>query len=94
MSAVSADLLTNHGHVLLCVARGPGTRLREIADRVGISERAAHRIVCELESSGYLTRHREGRRNSYEIHPDAPLQHQLERDAKVGDLVAAFLPKG
>jgi DNA-binding MarR family transcriptional regulator len=87
---VSFDLLTNHGHVLLCVAREPGMRMREIADCVGVTERAAHRIVSELEQAGYLTRHREGRRNLYEVHPDAPLRHELERKVSVGRLLTAL----
>ena len=82
------DFLTNHAHVLLCVSRDSGMRLREIADCVGITERAAHRIVCELESEGYLTRTREGRRNVYEVHPELPLRHNLEGDATAGDLIA------
>jgi DNA-binding IclR family transcriptional regulator len=82
------DVLTNHGHVLVCVAREPGMRLREIAECVGITERTAHTIVCELEKAGYLTRHKEGRRNSYELHPDAPLRHELERAVTVGELIA------
>ena len=64
-------------------------RLREIADCVGVTERAAHRIVCELEQHGYLTRHREGRRNVYEVHADRPLPHPLERGATVADLLRA-----
>jgi DNA-binding MarR family transcriptional regulator len=87
---MSVELLTNHGHVLLCVAREPGMLLREIAACVGVTERAAHRIVCELEGAGYLTRHREGRRNRYELHPEVPLGHELERDANVGQLIAAL----
>jgi DNA-binding MarR family transcriptional regulator len=88
-SIAAVDLLTNHAHVLLCVWREPSMRLREIADCVGITERAAHRIVCELERDGYLTRRREGRRNEYEVHPDAPLRHALERGATVRDLLGA-----
>ena len=83
------DLLTNHAHVLLCIARDPGIRLRDIASCVGITERAAHRIVCELETEGYLTRRREGRRNVYILHPEAPLPHELDRDTKLGDLLGA-----
>ena len=82
------DFLTNHAHVLICVSRDSWMLLREIADCVGITERAAHRIVCELESEGYLTRSREGRRNVYEVHPELPLRHNLERDATAGDLIA------
>ena len=87
----SFDFLTNHAHVLVCVKRDPNMRLREIADCVGVTERAAHRIVCELESAGYLTRHREGRRNSYEIHADLPLRHDLERSTDVGTLLALLV---
>jgi DNA-binding MarR family transcriptional regulator len=84
------ELLTNHGHALVCVARQPALTLREIAACIGVSERAAHSIVCELESAGYLTRHRRGRRNVYELHRDAPLGHDLEREASVGGLVGAL----
>ena len=81
--------LTNHAHVLLCVARDPGMRLRDIAQCVGVTERAAHRIVCELETSGYLTRRREGRRNVYDVHARRPLPHPQERGATVDDLLTA-----
>ena len=77
--------------MLLCVVRDPSMRLRDIADCVGITERAAHRIVCELESAGYLSRRREGRRNVYEVHPQVTLPHALERDAKLGDLLGAVV---
>jgi len=87
---MSFELLTNHGHVLLCVSRDPEMRLREIAECVGITERAAHRIVRELEEGGFLTRHREGRRNHYEVHPDASMRHELEQDARVGKLLTAL----
>ena len=65
-------------------------RLRDVAACVGITERAAHRIVCELESEGYLRRRREGRRNVYAVHAERPLPHELERGARVGDLLAAL----
>jgi predicted transcriptional regulator len=67
-------------------------RLREIADCVGITERAAHRIVCELEKEGYLTRRREGRRNVYDVHGAKELPHELERGARVADLLDAVTP--
>jgi hypothetical protein len=82
--------LTNHAGVLACVANEPGIRVRDIADRVGITERAANRIVSELEASGYLTRHRRGARNFYELHPDLPLRHPLVHDHSVADLLALF----
>jgi DNA-binding IclR family transcriptional regulator len=61
--------------------------LREIGDRVGITERAAHRIVAELEESGYLSRERNGRRNRYTITPHLPLPDSVARDRQIGDLL-------
>ena len=81
--------LTNHAHVLLCASRDPRMRLRDIAQCVGITARATHRIVCELEASGYLTRRREGRRNVYEVHAGRALPHPLEREATVEALLSA-----
>jgi DNA-binding IclR family transcriptional regulator len=83
-------LLTTHGHVLVCVARESGMTLREIAECVGVTERTAHTIVCELEHAGYLTRHRDGRRNRYEVHANAVLRHELEGGATVGEIVDAL----
>lgn len=83
--------LTNHAHVLLCVARDPDTRLRHIAECVGITERATHRIISELVDAGYLTRHRLGRRSFYEVHPELPLRHPLGDGRVVGEVFAPFL---
>ena len=85
------SFFTNHAHVLFCVAREPGMRLRDIADCVGITERATQRIVTELEDSGYLTRHRNGARNTYEVHPDLPIRDQLESHVKTGDFLHLLL---
>ena len=82
--------LTNHAHVLLCIARDPGTRLRDVAERVGITERAAQRIVADLTAAGYLTATREGRRNRYQLNPTLPLRHPLERDHQIGDILAVL----
>ena len=79
--------LTNHGQVLLCIADDPGSTLREIGARVGITERAAHRIVVELEESGYLARERVGRRNRYTLRPHLPLPDPVARERQVGDLI-------
>ena len=84
------SFLTNHGRVLVCIARDPGIRLREIGDAVGITERAAHRIVGELVAAGYLTRERRGRRNHYTIRPQLPLPDPLARDQKVGALLGVL----
>lgn len=85
--------LTNHAHVLVCVARESDTRLRRIADCVGITERATHRIISELVEAGYLTRHRVGRQSFYEIHPELPLRHPLESDHHLGDLLRPLLSR-
>ena len=81
------DFLTNHSHVLVCVARDPGIRLRDIAEAVGITERAAHRILSELVDEGYVVRERQGRRNHYEVKTELPLRHPLARAHEVGDLL-------
>jgi DNA-binding IscR family transcriptional regulator len=82
--------LTNHAHVLLCVAGNPNVRLRDLAELVGITERAAQRIVTELEEAGYLTRVREGRRNSYQLNTAMPLRHPLDSDHRISELLATF----
>src|SRR5579859_1202371 len=79
--------LTNHAVVLLCIARDPGIRLRDIGDRVGITERAAHRIVTELGTAGYITRQRNGRRNQYTINAHLPLPDRLARKQNIGALL-------
>ncbi len=92
MAAADWTFLTNHGHVLLCIARDPGIRLREVAERVGITERAAQRIVRDLVEAGYITRKRVGRRNVYEIHPERPLRHPVEQAHSVGELFRLIDP--
>ena len=85
------DFLTNHAHVLVCVARDPGIRLRDIATVVGITERAAHRIVSELVDEGYLVRERRGRRNHYQVKSKLPLRHPLAEEREVGELLELIL---
>jgi DNA-binding MarR family transcriptional regulator len=79
--------LTNHAHVLVCVAQDPDIRTRDIASRVGITERSAQSIVADLVNDGYVVRTREGRRNRYDVRSDAHLRHELERATTVGDLL-------
>ena len=86
-NAPTWSFLTNHAAVLLCIAKDPSIRLREIGDTVGITERAAHRIVGELADAGYITRQRNGRRNHYAINARLPLPDPLARGKKVGDLL-------
>ena len=83
--------LTNHTLALLCVVRTPGMRLRDIATEVGITERAAHRIMSDLVEAGFLTRHRVGRRNFYEVHPEMHLRHPLVEGRTLGDLLGGLM---
>lgn len=80
--------LTNHAHVLLCVVADSEMRVRDIAGRVGITERAVQRILAELEGEGYVQRDRDGRRNRYRVIARLPLRHPIERHRLVRDLVA------
>ena len=83
--------LTNHSHVLLCLVQDPDARMRDVADRVGITERAVQRIVSELEAAGYITRTREGRRNTYEVNGDLPLRHSVEGHQTLNALIRLIL---
>jgi hypothetical protein len=87
----SWSFLTNHARVLIAIAHNPDIRLREIGETVGITERAAHRIVDELATAGYVSRERTGRRNHYTIQSDLPLPDPLARDQRVGDLLAILV---
>jgi DNA-binding Lrp family transcriptional regulator len=84
--------LTNHAHVLLCIATDPAVRLRDVASAVGITERAAQRIVTELVDDGYLERSRVGRRNTYRVNPTRPLRAPFDDGRQVEELIAALSP--
>lgn len=79
--------MTNHAHVLLCIRRDVDIRLRDVAALVGITERAAQKIVADLAEAGYLRVERVGRRNRYTIESRRPLRHALERTHKIGELL-------
>ena len=85
--------LTNHSHVLLCIADDPDVRLRDVAARVGITERATQRIVAELEDAGYLSHEKVGRRNRYEVHTGLPLRHPLEDHLEIGALLRVLIKR-
>jgi predicted transcriptional regulator len=85
--------LTNHLHVLACVTRDPELRIRDIANLVGITERAATQILSQLEASGYLTKARVGRRNHYTVHGELPLRHPLQEGRQVGELLRVIEPE-
>ena len=83
-------VFSNHGSVLLCIARNPRIRIWEIADTIGIGERAAQKIVADLVADGYVVRTKEGRRNRYEVNPNAPLRHPLFADVRMALLLDAL----
>jgi anti-sigma B factor antagonist len=82
--------LTNHARVLICIAHAPEARVRDIADKIGITERATQIIISDLEEARYLTRSRIGRRNTYTINPDRPFRHPAEADHDVHGLISMF----
>jgi hypothetical protein len=88
MSKASWTFLTNHAQVLLCIARDPGIRLRDIADRIGITERSAYGIVLDLAEAGYILKEKTGRRNHYQIQAHLPLPEPSSRERTVGEVLA------
>lgn len=79
--------LTNHTHVIVCLAREPELRIRDLAAKIGITERAVQRILAELETSGAITKFREGRRNRYSVNLGYRLRHPLESDCDLAHLL-------
>jgi DNA-binding IclR family transcriptional regulator len=80
--------LTNHALVLLCIARDPGARLRDIAEIVGVTERSAFGIVGDLTAAGYVVKEKGGRRNRYRVQAHLPLPESTERRLAIGDLLS------
>ena len=87
----SWSFLTNHTRVLLRIAREPGARLRDIAAALGITERSAHGIVTDLTAAGYLIKHKDGRRNRYQIQAHLPLPEPASQAPAIGDVLAVLL---
>ena len=83
----SWTFLTNHAHILMCLAKSPSERIRDLAVKVDITERAVQRIIVELEAAGYLEHIREGRRNLYKVLSRKPLRHDIEKHRQVHDLI-------
>lgn len=83
--------LSNHAHVLVCLAADPNSRLRDIAAEVGITERRVNGILADLEQAGIITVFKTGRRNSYKVERRARLRHPLEAHKTVGDLLKGVL---
>jgi hypothetical protein len=86
--ATSWSFLTNHARVMLCISSDPGIRLRDIAARLGITERSAYGIVTDLAVAGYITKMKDGRRNQYEIQAHLPLPEPTSRERTVGEVLA------
>lgn len=82
---------TNHAHVLICLANDAEMRLRDVANRVGITERAVQKIISELEAGGVLSHEKDGRRNRYTVHPKMALRHPVEAHCQVADLLKVLL---
>jgi DNA-binding transcriptional ArsR family regulator len=87
-TAGSWTYLSNHSHVLVCLAEDPEARIRDIAERVDITERAVQRILSELEEAGVVEKERIGRRNRYHIHADKHLRHPVEGHCRVDGLLS------
>jgi DNA-binding transcriptional ArsR family regulator len=82
--------LSNHGRALLCIARDPDVRLREIASNLGITERSAYGLVSDLADAGYIEKERDGRRNRYRIEEDLPLPELTDRELAIGEVLAVL----
>ena len=87
-------LLTGHGHVLVEIARNPDARIRDIAAAAGITERTTQAVVADLETAGYITRTRAGRRTRYTINPDSPFRHHAQKGQRVGPFLDALTELG
>lgn len=93
MTAPGWTFLTNHAHVLVCIARDPDMSMRAISEQVGVTERAVQRIVADLVDGGYLSRERTGRRNTYRVDAGHPLRHPVEQGTDLRDLLALLAPR-
>ena len=81
------SFLTNHARALVCIAKDPGLRLRDIATALGITERSAYGIVADLTDAGYVLKERDGRRNRYQIQKHVPLRDSISREAAIGEVL-------
>jgi len=88
------SFLTTHARVLLCIAHDPGVRLRDIAARVGVTERTAYGIVTDLTEAGYVVKHKDGRRNRYQIQAHLPLPETDSRERTIGEILALLTGAG
>jgi DNA-binding transcriptional ArsR family regulator len=87
----SWSFLTNHARVLLCIAHDPDARLRDIAASLGITERSVYGIVTDLTAAGYVIKHRDGRRNLYQIQAHLPLPEPASKEPAIGEVLALLI---
>jgi len=92
-SRANWTFLTNHAHVLLCLAKDSSMRIRDLAVEVGITERAVQRIIAELTEFDYIDIVKEGRCNIYNIHKDKHLKHPIESHKQISDLISLIYNK-
>jgi len=85
------NFLTSHGNVFVFIAKHPQMTTREIAYEVGITERSVQKIILDLETGGYVVKHKEGVRNRYTIHPEMPMRHPTHSNHAIGDLLEALI---
>jgi DNA-binding transcriptional ArsR family regulator len=88
------SFMTQHARALVCIARDPGVRLREIADVLGVTERRAFGIVSDLTEAGYVVKERDGRRNRYRIQEHLPLRVRVGREPTIGELLGVLVDTG
>ena len=86
----SWTFLSNHGHVLVFLSRNPEARVKEIAEEIGITERSTQSILHELEEANYITKTKQGRRNTYSINGKGKFRHPSEKNKSIGALLAIF----
>lgn len=87
MSVAEWSFLTNHARALLCIAHDSSVRLRDIAAAIGVTERSAYAIVADLTDAGYVAKHRDGRRNRYQIQAHLPLGEPIGRERTIGEVL-------
>jgi hypothetical protein len=87
----SWSFLTNHARVLLCIAHDPRARLRDIGDRLGITDRSVYGIVTDLTAAGYVVKHRDGRRSLYQIQAHLPLPEPASKEPAIGEVLALLM---
>jgi hypothetical protein len=88
------SFLSNHARALLCIARDPAVRLRELAASLGMTERSAHGIVADLAEAGYVIKLKDGRRNRYQVQAHVPVPGPGSREPAVGEVLALFAAAG